>query len=106
MDAKSWDERYATSEYVWKFEPNQFVVAHLADLAPGTAIDLGAGEGRNAVWLAQQGWTVTAVDFSEVALDKGRRLAAETDVDVKFVAADATTWEAPAPSSTPRSTAF
>ena len=56
--------------------PNQFVAAELADLAPGTRVDLAAGEGRNAIWLASRGWSVTAVDFSQVALDKGARLAA------------------------------
>ncbi len=92
MDSAEWDERYSTKEYVWAIEPNQFVKAHLSDLKPGTAIDLGAGEGRNAVWLASNGWTVTAVDFSEGGLEKGRRLAADQDVTVDFVRADATTY--------------
>ncbi|MGH3307996.1 MAG: class I SAM-dependent methyltransferase, partial [Nocardioides sp.] len=70
--------------------PNQFVEAECADLPPGRALDLAAGEGRNAIWLAGRGWDVTAVDFSQVALDKGRTLAG--DVDVEWVCADATTW--------------
>ena len=77
MDADAWDERYAAAELVWSREPNQFVAAELADLPPGTAVDLAAGEGRNAIWLAARGWAATAVDFSQVALDKGARLAAE-----------------------------
>jgi len=97
MDSKGWDERYSTKEYVWAIEPNQFVKQHLADLAPGVAIDLGAGEGRNAVWLGSLGWQVTAVDFSQVALEKGRKLAADHNVSVEFVCADATIYHAPDP---------
>lgn len=95
MDARAWDERYAASELVWSREPNQFVAAELADLPPGSAVDLAAGEGRNAIWLASHGWSATAVDFSQVALDKGARLAG--DLDVTWVRADATTWRPPAP---------
>lgn len=94
MDSEAWDERYSTREYIWTITVNQFVEANLADLTPGKAIDLAAGEGRNAVWLATKGWEVTAVDFSSVALDKGRRLASEHDVEVDFVHADATTFQA------------
>ncbi|MCP3422925.1 class I SAM-dependent methyltransferase [Nocardioides pinisoli] len=90
MDAHAWDERYAASDLVWSREPNQFVAAELADLAPGTAVDLAAGEGRNAIWLASRGWSATAVDFSQVALDKGARLG--EGLDVAWVCADATAW--------------
>lgn len=90
---EDWDQRYATEEYVWRVEPNQFVKEHLTGLAPGRAVDLGAGEGRNAVWLASRGWRVTAVDISPVGLEKGRRLAAHNGVEVDFVEGDATTWE-------------
>ena len=93
MDAEAWDERYAASELVWSAGPNQFVEAECADLPPGRALDLAAGEGRNAIWLAQRGWQATAVDFSAVALEKGRRLAGE--VNVEWVVADATSWERP-----------
>jgi ubiquinone/menaquinone biosynthesis C-methylase UbiE len=78
-----WDERYAGGEYLWDVEPNQFVERHAAGLEPGTAIDLAAGEGRNAVWLAQRGWQVTAVDFSQVGLDKADRLAAHHGVSAR-----------------------
>jgi SAM-dependent methyltransferase len=97
VDAEAWDERYAASELVWSREPNQFVAAELADLPPGTAVDLAAGEGRNAIWLASRGWSATAVDFSQVALDKGARLAGQAGIDVTWVCADATTWQAPEP---------
>jgi len=90
VDAKTWDERYAASELVWSIGPNQFVEAECSDLPPGRALDLAAGEGRNAIWLARRGWEVTAVDFSQVALDKGRTLAG--DISVEWVCADATTW--------------
>ena len=97
MDSAQWDDRYSTSELIWTGRANQFVEAHLADLEPGTAIDLGAGEGRNAVWLASRGWTVTAVDFSQVGLDKAQQLAAEHGVEVATVCADATAWTPDAP---------
>ena len=99
MDAQAWDERYAASDLVWSREPNQFVAAELADLPPGTAVDLGAGEGRNAIWLASRGWSATAVDFSQVALDKGAQLAGDLELagDVTWVCADVTTWTPPAP---------
>ncbi|WP_243059174.1 bifunctional 2-polyprenyl-6-hydroxyphenol methylase/3-demethylubiquinol 3-O-methyltransferase UbiG [Nocardioides sp. SR21] len=91
MDASAWDARYAAADLVWSAEPNRFVEAELADLAPGRALDLAAGEGRNAIWLARRGWDVTAVDYSQVGLDKGRELAGGTVV--RWVCADATTWD-------------
>ena len=97
MDARAWDERYAASELVWSATPNQFVSTELVDLTPGRALDLAAGEGRNALWLADRGWQVTAVDFSQVALDKGRALQARhengADLQVDWVRADALTFE-------------
>ena len=95
MDSSSWDERYAGHEYLWEVAPNRFVEKHLASLPPGTAIDLGAGEGRNTVWLAQQGWQVTAVDFSGVGLAKARQLAADHGVasSVETVLADVLDYE-------------
>ena len=93
MDPTAWDERYSSKDYLWTVEPNRFVQQHVAQLTPGTAIDLATGEGRNAVWLAGQGWQVTAVDFSPVGLDKARRLAADHDVDVEWVEADVTAYQ-------------
>lgn len=61
---RAWNERYAASDYVSTVKVNRFIESHLADLEPGDAIDLGAGAGRNAVWLAKRGWNLTAVDFS------------------------------------------
>ncbi len=88
-----WNERYSASDLVWTDKPNQFVEAHLADTRPGSAIDLGSGEGRNAAWLADRGWNVTAVDFSPVGLDKARNLASRKKVSVDFVEADALTYQ-------------
>lgn len=84
----AWNERYQQAEFVWSLAPNSFVAEQLADLAPGRALDLACGEGRNALWLARQGWRVTAVDFADVALDKGRRRAANDGLELDWVAAD------------------
>jgi SAM-dependent methyltransferase len=89
VDADAWDSRYAETELVWSAGPNQFVVEHLDGLPPGRALDLAAGEGRNAVWLATKGWAVTAVDFSPVAIDKGRAVADHHGVTVDWRVADA-----------------
>jgi 2-polyprenyl-3-methyl-5-hydroxy-6-metoxy-1,4-benzoquinol methylase len=88
MDAQSWDKRYADSDLVWSADPNQFFAAELFDLPAGRALDLGAGEGRNAMWLANHGWEVTAVDFSAVAIDKARAIAESRDLSVNWVVAD------------------
>jgi SAM-dependent methyltransferase len=81
VDAAAWDDRYAATELVWSSGPNQFVAQALADLPPGRALDLACGEGRNARWLAERGWQVTAMDFSPVAIEKGRRLAEQLPDD-------------------------
>lgn len=88
MDAEGWDRRYAEKEWLLSLEPNQVVVELVSPLKPGRALELGAGEGRHAVWLARQGWRVTAVDFSRVGLDKARRRAREYGVELECVLAD------------------
>ena len=93
MDAADWDRRYAGADYVWEVEPNRFVAEQVLPLAPGRALDLGAGEGRNTVWLATRGWDATAVDFSAAGMAKAERLAADHDVTVHTVVADALTFE-------------
>jgi SAM-dependent methyltransferase len=92
MDAEAWNEKYAAAERVWSVEPNVWVV-HVVDRLPrdrppGRGLDLACGEGRNAAWLAERGWRVTAVDFSAVALARGR--AASRTVD--WIEADVVTW--------------
>ncbi|MET8546048.1 class I SAM-dependent methyltransferase [Kitasatospora sp. NPDC004799] len=88
MDSQDWDDRYAASELVWGAEPNRWVVRELTGRTPGHALDLAAGEGRNAIWLAGQGWEVTGLDFSAVALERAERLTAELPDEV----ADRLTW--------------
>ena len=92
MRAEDWDERYAERQQ-WSAEPNALIADLLADLPPGDVVDLAAGEGRHALWLAGRGWRVTAVDFSDVGLDRGR---AQPGADrVTWVTADVRTWTAP-----------
>lgn len=100
MDADAWNDRYRQSELVWSAGPNQFVVDHTGDLAPGRALDLACGEGRNALWLAEQGWEVVASDFSAVAVDKARRIAEHRDLHLDLVVADAVTGEGMGPDHT------
>ncbi|MGY1807866.1 FAD-dependent oxidoreductase [Blastococcus sp. SYSU D00669] len=76
-DRAWWEERYRTAEHLWSGKVNDVLVAEVAGLPPGRALDAGAGEGGDAVWLAERGWRVTALDLSQVALDRGARAAAE-----------------------------
>ena len=93
--AQEWDSRYAGSDRVWSASPNAWVSDTIGAWTPGRALDLGAGEGRHAVWLASLGWQVTAVDFSAVGIERGRAGAREAGVDVDWVVADVGTWEPP-----------
>jgi len=94
----AWDQWYSGPGLVWGAGPNRFVADEAAPLPPGRAIDLGAGEGRNAIWLAGRGWQVTAVDFSAAGLDRAARLAAERGASVNWVQADLLAWQ-PVPGS-------
>ena len=67
MDAAAWDERYAGTELMWGAEPNRFLPPEVAGLPPRRGVDLACGEGRNAIWLASQGWAMTGVDFPTYA---------------------------------------
>ena len=89
MRAADWDERYAEKQQ-WSSEPNRLVGDLLADLPPGDAVDLAAGEGRHALWLAGRGWRATAVDFSAVGLDRGR--AQPGSEAVTWIVSDVRTW--------------
>ena len=95
MNREHWDERYATEELIWKAEPNRFLVEELDALAPGRALDVACGEGRNAVWLASKGWRVTGADFSRAGLAKAQRLATDRGVEVTWVEADVVEWQPP-----------
>jgi len=70
MDERFWDERYGQADAIWSGNPNPQLVAEAGDLPVGTALDVGCGEGADAIWLARRGWQVTAVDISQVALDR------------------------------------
>lgn len=99
MNSEFWDQRYAAAELVWSRGPNQFLVREVDGLAPGRALDLACGEGRNAIWLASQGWQATGVDFSPVGIDKARALAGAmsgpASASIAFEVGDATTWTGP-----------
>ncbi len=88
VDALEWDARYSAIDSLWSEEPNVFLVAKAEGLTPGRALDLGCGEGRNALWLAERGWEVTAVDFSQVAIDRGRGRAERRGISVDFQVTD------------------
>ncbi len=89
-----WDERYAGEEYHFGVEPNAFLVSQRALLKSGmSCLAVADGEGRNGVWLAEQGLDVLSVDFSLVAIDKAQRLARERDVSMSFEHADLMCWD-------------
>ena len=73
MQREDWDRRYSSVENLWAVKPNRFLVAEVAELPPGRALDLACGEGQNAIWLATLGWDVIGVDFSEVGDREGSR---------------------------------
>lgn len=95
MGADDWNRRYATDDFLWSMHPNALLAEQCATLPAGRALDLAAGECRNAIWLASQGWTVDAVDFAELALAKGRRLAASRQLDAQLhcICADLETYQ-------------
>jgi SAM-dependent methyltransferase len=99
LDRAWWEDWYAQRDQVWSGEPNPWLVAEAGELAPGRALDVGAGEGADAIWLAERGWRVTAVDIAEAALGRGRAEAARRGAAIAdritWEAADVTRWAAP-----------
>jgi len=88
--AAEWDARYSEREgAMWSGRPNGRLVAEVADLTPAGALDVGCGEGADAIWLARQGWTVTAIDISDVAVGRAREAAERAGVAVEWVCGDA-----------------
>ena len=83
-----WDERYAAEDYAYGTEPNDFLAAHAHKLPAGRILCLAEGEGRNAVFLASQGYDVTAVDQSSVGMGKARRLAEQKGVTIETIVSD------------------
>ena len=79
-----WDDHYGQKSQVWSGAPNAVLVAEVADLVAGRALDLGCGEGADAIWLASRGWTVTGVDVSQTALDRARRAAEAAGVSARI----------------------
>lgn len=96
MDAAGWDRRYADTARAFSSDPLTLVVELVAPLDAGRALDLAAGAGRNALWLAQRGWQVTAVDFSGVGLERAAGRAAELGVELDRVQADLYDYRPPA----------
>ena len=86
FEQPGWDARYSGTDKIWSGKPNPQLVAEVSALTPGTALDLGCGEGGDVVWLAQQGWTVTGADFSTEGLARAAEHAQEAGV------ADRTDW--------------
>jgi SAM-dependent methyltransferase len=93
----AWDERYRSRDALWSGNPNPRLVSETADLPPGLALDAGAGEGADAIWLADRGWDVLAVDISSVALQRAAEHAAARDDElagrIEWRQADLTSWE-------------
>ncbi|WP_051478670.1 class I SAM-dependent methyltransferase [Arthrobacter sp. H5] len=96
FDQAFWDSRYSEQPAIWSGNPNPQLVTEAADLPPGRSLDVGAGEGADAIWLAQRGWTVTAVDISAVALQRAQAHARGQTIEWKR--ADLTTWAPPSSS--------
>ena len=96
MDQAFWDQRYQSSTTIWSGRPNPQLVTEAAGLVPGTALDAGCGEGADAIWLAERGWLVTAVDISAVALERAVARALEAGADIArritWQHADLSTW--------------
>jgi len=80
FEPPGWDERYSGEEKIWSGDPNPQLVAEVSRLTPGTALDVGCGEGGDVIWLARQGWRVTGSDFSANGLARAARHAAEAGI--------------------------
>jgi SAM-dependent methyltransferase len=93
MEREDWNRKHGEGGLLFGAEPNRFLVAEVGELPPGRALDLACGSGRNAVWLAARGWAVTGVDFSDVALEQARALAAERGVEVEWLEGDLVEWQ-------------
>ncbi len=88
MNREDWNARYAAGGLLWGLEPNRFVAAETTELAPGRALDLACGEGRNAIWLAERGWRVRGVDYAAVAIERARQLAHDRGVELELEVGD------------------
>lgn len=99
FDQAFWDDLYGSRPALWSGDPNHHLVAEVEGLVPGTALDVGAGEGGDAIWLARRGWQVAAVDISTVALERATNRAARAGADVadriEWLHHDVTEWAPP-----------
>jgi SAM-dependent methyltransferase len=94
--AAEWDARYRERDgQMWSGRPNGRLVAEIGDLRPGRALDVGCGEGADAIWLANRGWVVTAIDISDVAIGRARHAAELAGATVEWICADALHTELP-----------
>jgi SAM-dependent methyltransferase len=91
FDEAFWDNVYRSRDAAWSGEPNDRIVAAVAGAEPGYALEVGCGDGADAIWLAQHGWNVTAVDISAVALERARAMDATGRVEWRR--ADLLEWE-------------
>jgi SAM-dependent methyltransferase len=96
FSAGFWDERYRSHPRLWSGNPNRYLVSEASGLKPGTALDVGCGEGADAIWLAGQGWEVTGVDISAVALDRAQEHAnaagPQIASQIRWLATDMLHW--------------
>lgn len=90
-----WNDRYAGKELIWSAGPNELFASEVRGLQPGKALDVACGEGRNAIWLAEEGWDVTAIDFSDVGVNKGSQIAEKRGVNLTWIAEDVSAWNLP-----------
>jgi SAM-dependent methyltransferase len=95
MHKDKWNKRYNEQKLSGPGQPSPILVKTISDLEPGRALDLAAGQGRNAFYLAEQGWDTTAVDFSEVAVEKGAILSRELELPVRWQVRDLTQFTPP-----------
>ena len=97
FDEASWDERYRTHSSLWSANPNDHLISEASHLSPGAALDVGCGEGADAIWLAGGGWQVTAADLSAVAIQRGASHAAQAGAEIaeriEWLHADLTAWD-------------
>jgi SAM-dependent methyltransferase len=97
FDQEYWDERYRSHPKLWSGDPNRYLISETSELKAGTALDVGCGEGADAIWLAQHGWQVTAVDLSTVAIRRAASHAAQSGAEIAdridWVRADLTVWD-------------
>lgn len=91
-NAEVWDAMYSSRPKVWSGQPNAQLIAEASGLAPGSALDLGCGEGADAIWLAQNGWSVTGVDVSAVALERAAAHAADAGCLIEWIRQDLVDW--------------